>query len=113
MSLSGVISGDDFTNANTTVTGAFSTAGIGNNKTVNLTYTYAGSDYLNYNITPQATTQASITAPTYNFTNAGATGNSGPTQTQINSTYSSGPLNGNVTVDKWYSVLDSSKNRSL
>jgi gliding motility-associated-like protein len=98
MDLSEVISGDDLTIANTTVTGAFSTAGIGNTKTVNLTYTYAGSDYLNYNITPQSTTQASITAPTYNFTNAGAIGDSGPTQAQINSSYTSGPLNGNVTV---------------
>ena len=37
---------------------------------------------------------------TYTFTNAGATGRYGPTQSQVNSTYSSGnSLNGSVTVN--------------
>lgn len=36
---------------------------------------------------------------TYSFTNAGATGNTGPTQAQINTAYSSTNLNGRVTIN--------------
>ena len=37
---------------------------------------------------------------TYTFTNAGATGRYGPTQSQVNSTYGSGnSLNGSVTIN--------------
>lgn len=35
----------------------------------------------------------------YSFTNAGATGNTGPTQIQVNSAYSSSTLNGRVTIN--------------
>ena len=40
------------------------------------------------------------TQTTYTFTNAGATGRTGPTQSQVNSTYSSGNnLNNGVTIN--------------
>ena len=38
-------------------------------------------------------------AETYTFTNAGATGQNGPTQTQITSSYSGSNLAGNVTIN--------------
>ncbi len=38
-------------------------------------------------------------AQTYNFTNCGATGRTGPTQVQVNSTYAGSSLNGAVTIN--------------
>ena len=40
----------------------------------------------------------SIGQTVYNFSNAGATGVSGPTQAQVNSTYSASTLAGQVTI---------------
>ena len=49
--------------------------------------------------TPQ-TLSSSGTSGTFTFTNCGATGRTGPTQSQINSTYTSGnSLNGGVTIN--------------
>ena len=43
---------------------------------------------------------SSLEAQTYTFTNAGVTGRTGPTQTQVNSTYASGnTLHGAVTIN--------------
>ncbi|MBN2891578.1 MAG: hypothetical protein JXL97_06915 [Bacteroidales bacterium] len=41
----------------------------------------------------------SISAQTFTFTNAGATGNQGPTQAQVNTAYSGTPLDGAVVIN--------------
>lgn len=87
-----------------TFTGVFSDANTAVGKTVTLTGTATGTDVGNYDITFQASTTATITArggvsTSYYFTNAGATGRTGPTQTQVNSAYSGGALAGLVTIN--------------
>lgn len=40
-----------------------------------------------------------ISAQTFTFTNAGATGNQGPTQAQVNTAYAGTTLDGTVTIN--------------
>ena len=61
VALAGLLSGDV---VNVTASGAFAdkNVNVGPAKTVNLTSTYGGADWLNYNITGQSTATANITA---------------------------------------------------
>ena len=74
---------DDPLGTNLVGTGASYTTPIINNPTTYYVQAYTGSG---------------ATAQTYNFTNCGAIGRVGPTQSQINTAYSGTSLNGQVTV---------------
>jgi MBG domain (YGX type)/YDG domain len=65
----GLVSGDD---VSVSASGTFSSKTVGTSKTVTLVSTYSGNDYLNYAITSQSTTAASISKATLSL--SGSTG---------------------------------------
>jgi len=80
----GMVSGDNLTVA---TTGTFADKNVGTNKTVALNSTYSGADVGNYNITPQASAWADITASTSSQnTNTGTGTSTNQSQSQSQST---------------------------
>jgi gliding motility-associated-like protein len=75
---------DDLLGTNLVGTGANFTTPILNNSTTYYVQAYTGTG---------------MTSQTYNFTNCGASGRFGPTQTQVNNAYAGTPLTGNVTIN--------------
>jgi hypothetical protein len=61
-------------------------------------WAYSGSGCYTESITVTKSTSSCISA-SYTFTNAGATGNNGPTQSQVNSSYTGTSLEGKVTIN--------------